>query len=390
MRIGILAPADDTLPPKFGSSSVETLVFALVKQLASRGFEVHVWASNDSNMGRMRNVVFHAYKSKSMRSMGLTSGEKLDAKKLQLSRQALQEAARLNLDVLHMHEHTAMAALGETHYFPCEVMTTLHWSPADLIIAQSIEAAPSGHKIVPISNSQRELGRSLYPHIHFMEVVYNGLDLGQFTYSRKRREHLAWVGRCCREKGLHIAIDTAVALQMPLVVAAKVSTGESQAYFDEEIAPRLQQHPHLVSFIREAHPDEVRDILAHAHAALMPNCASWVEPFGLVAVQSLACGTPVIATASGALTEIVNDGRNGFIIDPNLPEEVIVTRFAECVRSLDTISRRACLNRAKEFSLKEMVGGYAAQFETLKPAPVIRQPRRMVPAYGAQAVPLAA
>jgi glycosyltransferase involved in cell wall biosynthesis len=167
------------------------------------------------------------------------------------------------------------------------------------------------------------------PDIPFFEPVYPLFDLGEFTFSESKGEYLLFIGRICPEKGVHIAIKVAQALNKKLIIAGGVNES-NQEYFQSKIKPQLSKK---IIYLGEVGFDQKIKLFNKASATLLP--ISWDEPFGIVMVESMACGTPVVAFDRAAVREIIKDGESGCII-----EDGDIEAMKNAVRKAPSLSRQ--------------------------------------------------
>ncbi|MBU1119286.1 glycosyltransferase family 4 protein [Patescibacteria group bacterium] len=190
------------------------------------------------------------------------------------------------------------------------------------------------------------------PDIDYVGNVYNGVDVDEFTFSEKPGEYLAFMGRIVREKGAHIAIETAKKLNMPLKIAGDNLGGrESDEYLLESVLPECDGEQ--IEYVGYIEGKEKVAFFQNAKAVLFP--IQWEEPFGMVMIEAMACGTPVIAFNRGSVPEVVDDKKTGFIVDTE--EEM-----AAAVGHVDDISREACRKQVEE---KFTTRGMAVQYEEI-------------------------
>ena len=203
-----------------------------------------------------------------------------------------------------IHSHVETDGFLFARHCPTPVVTTLH-GRLDVAGIPDLLAEFNDIPLVAISDSQ---GR-FYPDSNWMATVHHGLDLTSAPFQRTPGDYLAFVGRITPEKGVADAIELARSTGMRLRMAAKVYDPHEQVHFDEVVQPAIDEG--IVEFLGELAPRERDPLLAGALATLM--LGAWPEPFGLVAIELMATGTPVIARRAGALTETVDHGRNGFL-----------------------------------------------------------------------------
>jgi len=259
-----------------------------------------------------------------------------------------------HFDVLHFHTDYLHFPVARRH--PSATVTTLH----GLVHPHDVKALLDEYRDVPlvsISDSQR----APVPSAGWQGTVYHGLPQTLFQPGDAAGGYLAFLGRMSPEKGVDHAIAIARLAGVPLTIAAKIYP-EERAYFDATIAPLLDASKGLVRFIGEIGGRDKEAFLGHARALLFP--IEWAEPFGLVMIESLACGTPVIAWRKGSVPEIIDDGATGFIVES-------VEEAVRAVRSLDAIDRTTC-RRAFErrFDADRMASEYTKVYQQ-----VIERPR---------------
>jgi len=182
--------------------------------------------------------------------------------------------------------------------------------------------------VISISNDQRVP----IPHANWQGTIYHGLPPDLFTFSKDGGNYLAFLGRMSPEKGVDRAIEIARAAGMSLKIAAKIYP-EERNYFESTIAPLLRATERLVEFVGELRQHEKNEFLGKAKALLFP--IDWPEPFGLVMIEALACGTPVVAWRRGSVPEVLADGITGYIVE-SVPEAV------NAIGRLDQLNRCEC------------------------------------------------
>ena len=338
MRIGLVAPPVLPIPPR-AYAGTERVVAALADGLVERGHEVTLFASGDSTTAARLVTTVPV-------STWTTGGRLHDAAAYMRTAEIVaRRATRLHLDLVH--SHIEAFGLPLVRRLPMPVLTTLHLNPSLNGTARVLVAYPDA-PLVAISGSQR---REL-PGGNWIATIHHGLRLDGMSWSPAAGRYLLLVGRAAPEKGVAEAIEIARQVQMPLRIVAKVREPDEIEYFGRVIRPAL--HDGLVTFLGELNSAARDAELAGAYATLMMG--DWPEPFGLVSIESMAAGTPVIGRARGALPEIVRDAMDGFVVE-DVPEAVAVV---DRVRDLDRAAiRRAALAR---FSAHRMVGDYETAY----------------------------
>lgn len=338
MRIAQVAPLYESVPPKcYGGT--ERVVSYLTEELVRQGHEVTLFASGDSET-KARLV------AACQRSLRLDKRcEDQLAHHFVMLEHVFQRAAEF--DIIHFHVDYLHFPLSRreavTH------MTTLHGrlDIPDLVpLYQEFREMP----VISISNGQREP----LPWVNWQATVYHGLPADIYRFHPEPGSYLAFLGRISPEKRVDRAIEIAKQVGMPLKIAAKIDRVD-QDYFESEIAPLLSNS--LVEFVGEIDDDEKDEFLGNAYALLFP--IDWPEPFGLVMIEAMACGTPVIAYRGGSVPELVEPGRTGFIVE-GLEDAV------EAVRRVAQLSRKRCREVFEQrFTAKRMAHDYVQQFEHL-------------------------
>ena len=338
LRIAQVAPPFERVPPR-AYGGTERIVHGLVTELDRRGHEVTTFASADSVVpGRHIETVPEA-----LRPNGY-AGDSLPYMQLTLH-MVLAHATEFDL----IHAHMEWASLLLARVSPVPVVTTFH-GRLDLPWADALlHEPPLG--LVAISQNQADT----HPDVPWAAVVHNGLRLTEAPFGARRSDALCFVGRVAPEKGIVEAIEIAQAAGRPLRIAAKAGpTTVEREYFENVFRPALKAAGSSVEFLGELDQADRDQLFAQSYASLMPG--SWPEPFGLVLIESLACGTPVIAKRIGALPEILRDGVDGFFGDD-------VTAMAFKVDRVDELDRRAIRESVIDrFSVERMTDRYEAVY----------------------------
>ena len=341
LRIAQVAPPMERVPPR-AYGGTERIVHELVKELVLRGHEVTTFASGDSDVpGRLIPTV-----PDSLRPAGY-AGDASPYFYLTI-REVLDRASDFDL----IHSHLEWASLLLARVSPVPVVSTFH-GRLDLAWSEQSFASPT-RGLVAISENQA----ATHPEVEWAGVVHNGLTLDDAPFDRRRSDALCFVGRMAPEKGIVEAIEIALATGRPLRIAAKIGpTAPGGGVLRGRLPARPRGGRSSVEFLGEIEQAE-RDVLfAESYATLMPG--SWPEPFGLVAIESLACGTPVIARRVGALPEIIRDGVDGFFGDD-------VEQLAFHVSRVEPLDRAAIRESVIDrFSAARMTDGYEAIYREM-------------------------
>ena len=328
LRIGVVAPPWYEIPPA-AYGGIEWLCAWLVDGLVARGHQVTL-----VGVGRGRT------RARFLRTLDHPQAARLGGSLPEALHTAL--AARLldglDLDVVHDHSLIGPLMAGSR---PAPTLVTVH---GDLLgeLGAYYRALGDQVGLVAISHAQRRTA----PGLPWVGTVPNGIPVDEYPYREAKANFALFLGRMSPVKGAHLAIDAARAAGIPLVVAAKCSEPQERAYFEREVRPRLG---HGVSWLGEVGGARKKDLLARARCLLFP--VRWEEPFGLVMVEALACGTPVVALRGGAVSEVVEHGRSGLV--GGSPEEL-----PELLKQVTGISPAACRERARRFDVAAMVAGY--------------------------------
>ncbi len=340
LRIALVAPPLERVPPAMYGGT-ERIVHALATELTDQGHDVTTFASGDSDVpGSLVATVPQA-----LRPAGW--GDDVSPHMLRTLDLVLDRASRF--DVIHSHIEFWSLPLARSAAVP--VASTFHgridqpWSSALL------QQPPSG--LVAISRHQA----SAHPDVPW-DVVHNGLDLRGSPFRTERGDDLCFVGRVDPEKGIVDAMEVAKRSGRKLRIAAKVGTQPAQRAYNENVfLPALEAAGSAVEYLGEISPAERDELFASSYATLMPG--GWPEPFGLVAIESLACGTPILARRVGGLPEILREGVDGWFGDDVGHLAFLVPR----IERLDRAAIRASV--LDRFSAGRMTDAYVALYRRL-------------------------
>jgi glycosyltransferase involved in cell wall biosynthesis len=339
MRIAQLAPLAEPVPPKLYGGT-ERVVSWLTEELVEMGHEVTLFASGDS----ITNARLEACSARALR---LDTGQRdpMIAYSAMLAR--LAEMA-LQFDIVHSHIDWVHIPLLRQLGVP--FITTLH-GRIDLPDLNGCFERYFGEALyVSISNAQRVP----LPNARWAGTVYHGIPKNLLKPNFAPDAYLAFLGRICPEKGPETAIRLARAANLPLKIAAKVDKVD-QPYFERTVKPLLDGKN--VEFIGEIDEWQKADFLGNAVALLFP--IRWPEPFGLVMVEAMACGTPIIAFRCGSVPEVIEEGVTGFVVDS----------FDDALRAIEqirTVNRRGVrMSFERRFTARRMAEDYIRIYQTL-------------------------
>ncbi len=338
MRVAQVAPLYESVPPKLYGGT-ERVVSHLTEALVEHGHEVTLYASGDSvTTARLVPCASQALR------LDATCRDPLAYHYVMFERLV---RARDEFDIVHFH--TDYLTFSLARHLDLRHVTTLH-GRLDLPELDLVYREFADVPVVAISRAQQ----AAIPHAHWAGVVPHGLPPERFPYSEQPQEYLAFLGRISPEKRLDRAIEIATQAGVVLKVAAKVDRADRD-YYLREIAPLL--HNPYVEFVGEIADADKPAFLGGARALLFP--IDWPEPFGLVLIESLACGTPVIAYPNGSVPEIITDGDTGFLVGS-------VDEAVDAVNRLPELSRRRCRDVFEErFTTTRMMQDYLAIYDAL-------------------------
>jgi glycosyltransferase involved in cell wall biosynthesis len=338
LRIAVVSPVWFPVPPT-GYGGIEWIVWLLADGLVDAGHDVTLFASGDSHT---KATLASVYDTAPSARIGNTLPELHHCL-------ACYERAD-EFDVINDHSGLPAAVIGGL--IDASVLHTIH-GPLDgeggVIYEQVARVAP-GIGFISISMNQRKPK----PHFPWVANCPNALDFSLYPVKPHRGDYLLFLGRMSPDKGCHRAVDVAVTAGLPLKIAGKKREPVEQEYFDELVAPHLSDQ---IEYLGEVTHGEKVELLQNARATLFP--IEWEEPFGLVMIESMACGTPVIATRWGAVPEVIEHGRSGIIVED-------YRIMAAAIEEADRLDPLELVRYAQEhFSLERMVAGYLRAFRSV-------------------------
>ncbi|MFD7659444.1 glycosyltransferase family 4 protein [Actinosynnema sp. NPDC059797] len=340
LRIALVAPPYFDVPPK-AYGGVEAVVADLADALVARGHAVTLLGAGEPGTAARFVPVWD-------RTVPERLGEPFpEVAHAAAVRRELERLARgEGLDVVHDHtlagplNAPGLAALG------LPTVVTVH-GPVDADLHRYYRALGDDVHLVAISDRQRALA----PDLNWTATVHNALRLDDWPFRDRKDDYALFLGRFHPDKAPHLALEAAHAAGVPLVLAGKCAEPIEKEYFEREVKPRLTGRDHVFGV---ADATEKRKLLANARCLLFP--IRWEEPFGMVMIEAMACGTPVVALRAGAVPEVVVDGVTGLVRDH--PDE-LVAALRE-VRDLDPAACRAHV--AAHFDVDRLGAGYEAAY----------------------------
>lgn len=315
------------------------MVHALTEELVKRGHEVTLFASGDSvTSAKLESVYPRSLREAKIKDIYGTNT-------WTLLNMGLAYDMQDEFDIIH--DHLAPLSLTAANLATTPVVATMHgaFSVDNRKLFQTLRTP----YVVTISESQMY---SL-PDLNHAGTVHNGLPMEHYPFGERQGDYLLFVGRISPEKGVHFAVEAALELDLPLILAAKVDVYDLP-YFREYIEPHLSER---IRWIGEVDEGDRNKLMANARCFLHP--VTWREPFGLTLIEAMACGCPVVAFDKGAIPEIVNTGVTGYVVHD-------LETMIEAIRNIGAIDRKACREHAlTHFSAKRMADGYEAVYRKI-------------------------
>ena len=336
MKIAQIAPLWIPVPP-YTYGGTELMVSLLTEELVKRGHQVTLFATGDSktkarlvpiwpkSLWRAKLPVPHAVFS--------------------LMYEKILEM-RNEFDIIH--DHCEFYTVPYSKFLGCPLISTIHHPLYEEMIIL-FKKFPNVN-YVAISKNQRKTA----PGVNFTETIYHGLPLKQYPFQEKPKNYLLWLSKITPEKGLAEAIEVAKKSKNKLIISGVIPK-EYQDYFEYRLQPMIDGKQ--IQFVGAANFEKKVELFKNAKAFLYPIRRP--EPFGLVVIESMACGTPVIAYKEGAMPEIIKDGKTGFLV--NSPEEMV--RALQKIKQIERINCRRYVGR--KFGLKKMVNKYESLYNKI-------------------------
>ena len=251
-----------------------------------------------------------------------------------------------DFDVIHISVYSFHYLLPLVDLIEKPIVMTIHGTSfQDSEIGQVFKLYPKVNYVFIAKQYEKK-----WPHPEKYQVIYNGIEVEKFDFSDKKSDYFFWMSRISPEKGVDDAIDFAKKTGEKLIIAGPI---RDQGYFDKTVKSYLSEK---IKYVGELDFAAKNKYYKNARAFLMP--IKWEEPFGMVVVEALACGTPVIAYNRGAMPELIDNGVNGFLVDD-------VVGMIEAEKQLAKIDSQSCKKSAENFSLKRMVGQYVKYYDEI-------------------------
>ena len=341
IKIAQLAPLWIPVPPRtYGG--IELMLSLLTEELVTRDYNVTLFASGDSKTAG--DLIVATEKALWLRK-DLRSPHAVISRLLKMVYDR-----RKQFDLIHNHFDFFMFPLLMGNDCP-PILTTLH-RPIDEELARAARSFPK-MKFCAISNDQRQSAEK--QGLKIIDVVHNGIQVQDYTFNEKPDHYFMYLGRLNKDKGIVEAIHAAKEARVKLIVAGNIAGGEEWNYFLHEVQPILNDEG--IQFVGQVGFEQKVKLLSDARGILFP--INRREPFGLVMIEAMACGTPVIAYNRGSVREVVVNKKTGFIVETK--EEM-----KDAIKKIDIIKRKDCRAHVEEnFTLKQMVDKYEKIYKKL-------------------------
>lgn len=343
MKIAVLAPFEESVPPqKYGGT--ESVVYNLVVELVAMGHDVTMFGTGDSDVP-CKVIPIFPHTIRSIEPYASDMSMRDTAKFLGIGK-VLEQLENGKFDIVH--NNLGWRFLFFAKCFEIPMVTTLH-NPISKGPEQMGYLAYPDLQFVSISNNQR----TPLPELHFVDTVYNGIDMAMYPFANEHDGYLFFLGRMSPEKGVKEAIEVAKKTGNKLYIAAKVDLVDQPYY--ELLKPSIDGKQ--IVMLGEINGEEKTKYLQGARALVSP--IQWEEPFGLVAIEAMSCGTPVLGMARGSYPEIIKSGKNGFLA-------TTVDEMISQLGHIDAIDRSECRRSVEErFTRQHMAQGYVSVYNKL-------------------------
>lgn len=342
MRVGVIAPLVVRVPPP-GYGGTEQVVSVLTEELVRRSHQVTLFATADS----ITNAELRSVRPRGLKEDGVTEAALSVEAALHDSINAATCFERAS-DFDIIHNHAAPVTMMQANLVSTPMLMTIH-NPVSEDVAAVMSAFKGYYNTI-----SRSAKRGL-PDRGYIGAVYNDIDVESFPFNSSQREgYLLSLGRVCHDKGTHLAIEVGQRLNRRVVIAGNVNEHDRE-YFETMIEPHIDGE--LIRYFGEATREETRQLYYEADCFLFP--IQWEEIFGLVMIEAMACGTPVVAFNRGSVPEVVIDGETGFIVND-------IDAMVEATRRTGEINRLHCRDHVKlNFNAPRMADGYLTLYQQI-------------------------
>lgn len=351
MNIAVIAPVIRKISLNSSYGGIERIITSLVIGTADKGHNVTLYAPFGTDLKHKNIKIIFTTKQDIY-----GEPELIEQAEKKLFKKLVEDQERF--DIIHSHVEPAIADNSKFNYFSYLFVPTVVTFHNQTYIDENInyyKNHPDLHQLHYVFISKNQ-AKPLY-FLPNQTVIYNGIDLKKFDFnSEPNPNQLAFLGRIAPEKGITQAIDVARITKKILLIGAAIDKVQTN-FFNDNVSPRLDNQ---ITYLGEVNDKEKNKLLGSSTALLFP--IQWQEPFGLVVVESLATGTPVIAPNLGSMPEIIEDGKNGFIIDQ--PDNI--SMYANAVNKVEKLDREYCRKSIeKRFSNKTMLDNYLKLYSSL-------------------------
>lgn len=349
-------PKIKKMPPGW-MGATESIINNLVNELVKREHKVTLFASGDS---KTKAELFSVTSSAFLNSKVIPEERYMIEKDCFLISRAIELQRKKQFDIIHSHFHVRSCFFAPFSNIP--IVTTLH-SPItknDLsILRYYSKYYPKKQYFVSISKQQQKL----FKGVNIIDNIYHGINLNKTKFSNKKGEYLAFLGRIVPQKGLDIAVRVAKKLGLRLKIRGTLPE-KHQNYYDNEVKPFIDRKLIRPPISLLNHSDVYR-FLSKAKVLLCP--IQWEEPFGLVMIEAMACGTPVIAFKRGSVSEVIVNGKTGFIVEPfDKKGRPNIEGFVRAIKKIGQIDRKECRRHVeRNFTVEKMVDRYEKLFKKI-------------------------
>jgi glycosyltransferase involved in cell wall biosynthesis len=335
MRIAVIAPPWAPVPPEL-YGGIELVVDRLARGLYAAGHDVMLFTTGDSTCPVPKQW-----------ALPVSEGSRIGVAVPELRHVVHAYEAVQDFDIVH--DHTVVGPLYSERFPRLPVVTTVH-GPLNHELADLYGSFANRVPVIAISEAQHHP----VPDLPIARVIHHGIDADDFPFGDGGAGHALFLGRMSPDKGAHRAIEAARKAEVPLMMAGKMREPFEVQYFHSEVEPLLSDD---IRYLGEVPHEEKVRLLTGARAMLFP--IRWNEPFGLVMLEAMACGTPVLAFPEGAAPEVVDHGRTGFLCEDE-------AAMADALTRVDTIDRRDCRAAVEGyFSTERMAREHVELFEEL-------------------------